>query len=125
MELTEEMNELISVNYQKFWLLTEEPQMLNAEADGLVATEQNIREWVDRVNLENKDSFDKWSISWFRRCESYFNQAEVASLEFRTKAVELNDLTGDLLDLRREQGAEKDEDVQAKNLSYTKGSLLF
>ena len=110
MKIPEEMRERINANGKRIWLLAQEIEMLGIETDKLFAIAQALAELIDSVYMVDKEKFGKWLIYLNRRCESHIQQHEMVMLEIRTKADELNDLTGGLWSLRREHG-ETDEDV--------------
>ena len=118
MKIPEEMQERINANREKIWLVIEEIQMLAAESDQLAAIARQMNKWVDRVCLKDEDNFNKSSIHWNRRFEGYFIQSAAVTNEIRAKADELNDLTGGLLHLYREQGAETDDEVLSSTILY-------
>ncbi len=117
MKIPEEMRERINANGKRIWLLAQEIEMLGIETDKLFAIAQELTEQIEFVCQEDKETFGKWAIHWYRRHESYLKQHEMVMLEIRTKADELNDLTGGLWDLRREHG-ETDEDVLSGAILY-------
>ena len=120
MELPEEMQKRINANGGKIWLLLQEIEMLGIEAGKLFAIARELIERIDSVCQEDKKKFGKWSIYWDRRCESYLNQYKMVIPELRTKADQLNDLTGGLLDWQRERDAGTDDEVLNAAILYLK-----
>jgi hypothetical protein len=111
MEIPEEMRERINANGQRIWQLMREVEMLRIETGKLFAIAQALAELIDSVYMVDKEKFGRGLIYLNRRCESHLQQHEMAMLEIRTKADQLNDLTGGLLDLYKEQVAETDDEV--------------
>ena len=106
MQIPEEMQEQLDNNLPQIRLILEEIRMLMAMAKHLKVISQEINKWVF-----DKNDFGTWSNYWISKSESFADQYQAIRLESMEKIVELNELSGGVVDFYRSQKERTDDDI--------------